>query len=64
MLLDMLEHKRLVTIGKEITPQQHESRYQLCIPLVDTNNVLQAVVLVEKVKFFIIRSCTDDFTNC
>lgn len=56
MLLDMLEKKRLVSISKNISPQQHRSRYQLCIPLTDTHDQLQAVVLVEKAKFFMLTN--------
>jgi len=54
MLLDMLKRKKLLSIGKFATNHQDQSRYQLCIPFVDTNNKLQAVILVEKVKFFML----------
>lgn len=50
MLLDMLESKKLVSPITSHTP--HRSRYQLCIPLLDSAGQLQAVVLAETVKFF------------
>lgn len=54
MLLDMLKTKKLASIAKAVTPEEHQSRYQLCIPLTDTNGQLQAVILAEKVKFFML----------
>lgn len=56
MLLDMMKHKMLATIAKSVAPHEHQSRYQVCIPLVDTNDELQAVILVEKVKFFMLTN--------
>jgi len=52
MLQDMLASKKL--LSPVTFHAQHESRYQLCIPLVDTSGVLQAVVLAESVKFFLL----------
>jgi hypothetical protein len=52
MLQDMLTSKKL--LSPVTFHAQHESRYQLCIPLVDTAGLLQAVVLAESVKFFLL----------
>lgn len=52
MLQDMLVNKKL--LSPVTFHAQHESCYQLCIPLVDTAGVLQAVVLAESVKFFLL----------
>lgn len=52
MLQDMLASKKL--LSPIMFHAQHESRYQLCIPLVDTSGILQAVVLAESVKFFLL----------
>lgn len=50
MLQDMLECKKLLSPITSHIP--HRSRYQLCIPLVDSTGKLQAVVLAETVRFF------------
>ncbi|WP_319782916.1 PelD GGDEF domain-containing protein [Oceanisphaera sp. IT1-181] len=52
MLQDMLEQRTLLSAAKTEAHQTHKSRYQLCIPMLDTQNVLQAVVVVENAKFF------------
>ncbi|MGR5152555.1 PelD GGDEF domain-containing protein [Photobacterium swingsii] len=54
MLQDMLASKKLLspaTIGEN---EIHKSRYQLCIPLLDTMGNLQAVALAENAKFFML----------
>lgn len=52
MLQDMLTTKKL--LSPMTCYMQHRSRYQLCIPLVDSAGQLQAVVLAETVKFFLL----------
>lgn len=52
MLLDMLTNKKLLSPATLGTDEEHKSRYQLCIPLLDTGGTLQAFVLAESVKFF------------
>jgi hypothetical protein len=54
MLQDMLSTKRLLSVAKFTSQQQHQSRYQLCIPFEDTSGELQAAILVEKTKFFML----------
>ena len=53
MLVDMFETKMLLTPSKLAANEVHKSRYQACIPLLDTSNNLQAVVIAEKTKFFL-----------
>lgn len=54
MLLDMLETKKLLSPAKLEANQVHKSRYQLCIPLVDTRGELQAAIVAENAKFFML----------
>ncbi|MGR5142110.1 PelD GGDEF domain-containing protein [Photobacterium sp. DNB23_23_1] len=54
MLLDMLETQKLLSPAKLEANQVHQSRYQLCIPLVDTRGVLQAAIIAENAKFFML----------
>ncbi|MGR5064631.1 PelD GGDEF domain-containing protein [Photobacterium sp. DNB22_13_2] len=54
MLLDMLETKKLLSPAKLEANQIHQSRYQLCIPLIDTRGVLQAAIIAEYAKFFML----------
>ena len=54
MLQDLLETKKLLTPAKLDEHEVHKSRYQVCIPLLDTNDQLQAVVLAERAKFFVL----------
>ncbi|MEJ2764885.1 PelD GGDEF domain-containing protein [Photobacterium sp. MCCC 1A19761] len=51
MLQDMMKQRVLLSVAK-IDPH-HQSRYQLCIPLLDSQNNLQAIVLAESAKFFL-----------
>ncbi len=53
MLIDMFETKMLLTPSKLAVNEIHKSRYQACIPLLDTSGCLQAVVVAEKTKFFL-----------
>ncbi|MCF6194730.1 MAG: PelD GGDEF domain-containing protein, partial [Kangiellaceae bacterium] len=53
MLVDMFETKMLLTPSKLAANEIHKSRYQACIPLLDTSNNLQAIVIAEKTKFFL-----------
>ncbi len=54
MLKDMLTTRKLLSPAKLGTSDEHNSRYQLCIPLLDTAGILQAVVLAESAKFFLL----------
>lgn len=54
MLLDMLNTHKLLSVAEFSSNQQHQSNYQLCIPFEDTNGKLQAAIIVEKVKFFML----------
>ncbi|ELR65706.1 Extracellular Matrix protein PelD [Photobacterium marinum] len=54
MLLDMLECKKLLSPAQLESGQEHKSRYQLCIPLLDTHKKLQAIVVAERTKFFML----------
>lgn len=54
MLLDMLETKKLLSPAKLEANQVHQSRYQLCIPLLDTKGTLQAAIIAENAKFFML----------
>ncbi|MGF1681502.1 PelD GGDEF domain-containing protein [Photobacterium minamisatsumaniensis] len=54
MLQDMLETKKLLSPAKLAANQTHKSRYQLCIPLLDTHGRLQAAVIAESAKFFML----------
>ncbi len=54
MLKEMLENKKLLTAAKIGKDEIHKSRYQLCIPLLDTADNLQAIAVAEKVKFFML----------
>lgn len=51
MLQDMLKQRTLLSAAK-LEPHR-ESRYQLCIPLLDTQKTLQAIVIAESAKFFL-----------
>ncbi|WP_426370365.1 PelD GGDEF domain-containing protein [Pseudocolwellia sp. HL-MZ7] len=51
MLLEMLDKKRIYTPANIHDFEDAELHYQLVIPLVDSYNKLQGVVLAEKVKF-------------
>ncbi|MGO4999557.1 PelD GGDEF domain-containing protein [Oceanisphaera sp. W20_SRM_FM3] len=52
MLQDMLSQRTLLSVARMETSQTSQSRYQLCIPLLDTQQMLQAIVVVESAKFF------------
>ncbi|MCA0934030.1 hypothetical protein LCL85_00455 [Vibrio alginolyticus] len=54
MLQEMLEERKLLSIAKLSEQQEHKSRYQLCIPLVNTNGEIQAAVLAESTKFYML----------
>ncbi|PSU44834.1 hypothetical protein C9J12_25400 [Photobacterium frigidiphilum] len=54
MLQDMLESKKLLSPASLGKNEVHKSRYQLCIPLLDTMGNLQAIVLAESTKFFML----------
>jgi len=54
MLKNMMETNKLLTAAKLGKDEIHKSRYQICIPLLDTANNLQAIVVAEKVKFFML----------
>ena len=54
MLKDMMETKKLLTAAKIGKDEIHKSRYQVCIPLLDTADNLQAIAVAEKVKFFML----------
>ncbi|MBY5946511.1 PelD GGDEF domain-containing protein [Photobacterium rosenbergii] len=54
MLEDMLATKKLLSPAKLEANQVHQSRYQLCIPLLDTKGTLQAAIIAENAKFFML----------
>ncbi|KXI24510.1 PelD GGDEF domain-containing protein [Photobacterium sanguinicancri] len=54
MLQDMMESKKLLSPATLSENEVHKSRYQLCIPLLDTMGNLQAVALAENAKFFML----------
>ncbi|WP_299013337.1 PelD GGDEF domain-containing protein [uncultured Photobacterium sp.] len=54
MLLDMLKCGKLLSPAKLGENMTHKSRYQLCIPLLDTQKRLQAIVLAESTKFYML----------
>ena len=54
MLKQMLETKKLLTAAKIGKDEIHKSRYQICIPLLDTADNLQAIAVAEKAKFFML----------
>ncbi|MCW8329347.1 hypothetical protein MD588_11065 [Photobacterium sp. SDRW27] len=54
MLQDMLATNKLLSPAKISANEVHKSRYQLCIPLLDTHNTLQAIVIAESAKFFML----------
>ncbi|KLV05384.1 hypothetical protein ABT56_11740 [Photobacterium aquae] len=54
MLQDMLHSKHLLSPAKLKADQIHKSRYQLCIPLLDTHGTLQAAIVAESAKFFML----------
>ncbi|GHA34611.1 PelD GGDEF domain-containing protein [Photobacterium aphoticum] len=54
MLQDMLATKKVLSPAKLAANQTHQSRYQLCIPLLDTYGTLQAAVVAENAKFFML----------
>ncbi len=54
MLKNMMETKKLLTAAKIGKDEIHRSRYQVCIPLLDTTDNLQAIAVAEKVKFFML----------
>lgn len=54
MFKDMIKTKKLLTPAKLGETEVHKSRYQVCIPLVDTTGVLRAILVAEKAKFFLL----------
>lgn len=54
MLLDMLATQKLLSPAKLSENKQHQSRYQLCIPLMDTMGNMQAAIIAESAKFFML----------
>lgn len=54
MLIDMIQSKKLLSVAKLAEKQIHKSRYQLCIPLVNTHGDLKAIVVAEQAKFFML----------
>ena len=52
MLQHMLSQRTLLSVTRMDISQPQPSRYQLCIPLLDPQQILQAVVVVESAKFF------------
>jgi len=54
MLKNMMETKKLLTAAKIGKDEIHRSRYQVCIPLLDTADNLQAIAVAEKAKFFML----------
>ncbi|MGF1731460.1 PelD GGDEF domain-containing protein [Photobacterium kasasachensis] len=54
MLQDMLATQKLLSPAKLDENQVHKSRYQLCIPLLDTHKTLQGFVIAEHAKFFML----------
>ncbi|OAN13075.1 hypothetical protein A3K86_15535 [Photobacterium jeanii] len=54
MLQDMMETRKLLSPAKIGDNEVHKSRYQLCIPLLDTMGNLQAAALAENAKFFML----------
>ncbi|WP_428774178.1 GAF domain-containing protein [Vibrio sp.] len=55
MLQEMMEEQQLLSVAKLSEQQEHKSRYQLCIPLVNTHGETQAAVLAESTKFFMLN---------
>ncbi|CAM3037217.1 hypothetical protein [Vibrio mytili] len=55
MLQEMLKEQQLLSAAKLSEQQEHKSRYQLCIPLVNTHGDIQAAVLAESTKFFMLN---------
>lgn len=55
MLQEMLKEQQLLSVAKLSEQQEHKSRYQLCIPLVNTHGEIQAAVLAESTKFFMLN---------
>ncbi|UXI04055.1 PelD GGDEF domain-containing protein [Photobacterium sp. TY1-4] len=53
MLQDMMKQRLLLSVAKLATHHENPSRYQLCIPLLDTQKNLQAIVVAESAKFFL-----------
>ncbi|RJX75161.1 hypothetical protein DZ860_00280 [Vibrio sinensis] len=54
MLKEALESQKLLSAATLTEKQEHKSRYQLCIPLVNTHGVTQAIVVAESAKFFML----------
>ncbi|MGF1723665.1 PelD GGDEF domain-containing protein [Photobacterium nomapromontoriensis] len=54
MLQDMLTTQKLLSPATLREEQEHKSRYQLCIPLLDTHGVMQAAIIAENAKFFML----------
>lgn len=54
MLKDMMQTYKLLTPAKLKESEIHKSCYQVCIPLVDTSGILQAILVAEKAKFFLL----------
>lgn len=52
MLQSMLSELTLLSVARMEAHQAHPSRYQLCIPLLDIQKNLRAVVVVESARFF------------
>ncbi|RJX75153.1 hypothetical protein DZ860_00240 [Vibrio sinensis] len=54
MLKEALESQDVFSIASLSENQEHKSRYQICIPLVNTHGETQAVVVAESAKFFML----------
>lgn len=54
MLKSMMDNNKLLTPAKLDELEVHKSRYQVCIPLLDTSGVLQAIFVAENAKFFML----------
>ncbi|RTZ22390.1 PelD GGDEF domain-containing protein [Vibrio penaeicida] len=54
MFKDMMERKQLLSPAKLDEHHTHSSRYQLCIPMVDTHDDLQGCIVAESAKFFML----------
>lgn len=51
MLLEMMEHKRVLTPSNSLNADDPELYYKLAVPLVDASGELQGIVLAEKIQF-------------
>lgn len=72
MLKDTLEHKVVFSPVKLEAGEEHRSKYQLCVPILNSHRELLAVVAVERTKFFmlsqqniallaLVSNCISDF---